>query len=113
MALGWKIMKPQHIDTVFVHSHVEKSLAWMTFGSKLCKMILIRMAVEETNSKCTVQQPAVSSSKHPERVNANGERGFTNYTCLPCAFYHYRSDSFMLFIERVCLELVQTGGKIH
>lgn len=115
MALGRKIMKPQNIGTVFVRSHVEKSLACMTFGSKLCKTILIQMAVKETNSKrkYTVQHPAVSSSKHPEWVNANGKRGFTTYTCLPHALYHYRSDSFMLFIEHVCLELVQTGGKIH
>jgi len=90
MALGRKIMKPQNIGTVFVRSHVEKSLACMTFGSKLCKTILIQMAVKETNSKrkCTVQHPAVSSSKHPEWVNANGKRGFTKYTCLPHALYH-------------------------
>lgn len=79
----------------------------MTFGSELCITILIWVAVEETNSnrKCTVQHPAVSSSKHPEWVNANGKRGFNdNNTCLPHISYHYKSDSFMLFIEHGSLD---------
>jgi hypothetical protein len=78
----------------------------MTFGSELYKTFLIWMAVEETNSnrKCTVQHPAVSSRKHPEWVNANRKIGFNNNTCLLHALYHYRSDSFMLFIEHGSLD---------
>jgi len=82
----------------------------MTFASELRITILIWVAVEETDSnrKCIVQHPAVSSRKHPEWVNANGKRGFNNNnnnnTCLPRALYHYKSDSFMLFIEHGSLD---------
>lgn len=78
----------------------------MTFGSELCITILIWVAGKKTSSsrKCTVQHSAVSSSKHPEWVNANGKRGFNNHTCLPRALYHYKSDSFMLFIEHGSLD---------
>jgi hypothetical protein len=64
------------------------------------------MAVEESSSnrKCTVQHLAVSSSKHPEWVNSNGKRGFNNNTYLLHALFHYRSDSFMLFIEHGSLD---------
>jgi hypothetical protein len=64
------------------------------------------MAVEETksNRKCTVWHPTVSSSKHPEWVNANGKKGFNDNTCLPRALYHNKSDSFVLFIENGSLD---------